>query len=92
MLRTDVSVNDAIDQASQLAIGAEYGFHDMVFARAGKRFFNDDRANGTRGMYGLTGGLGVRLPLAGRALRFDYGYMSVGDLDNVQVFSFEIGR
>jgi hypothetical protein len=92
VLRTDVSVNDAIDQSSQLAFGAEYGFRNMVFARGGKRFYNDDRATGTRGTYGLTGGLGVRLPLGGRALRFDYGYMSMGDLENVQVFSFEIGR
>jgi hypothetical protein len=92
VLRTDVSVNDAIDQSSQLAVGAEYAFRDMVFVRGGKRFYNDDRANGAQGSYGLAGGLGLRLPIAGRALRFDYGYVSLGDLDNVQVFSFEIGR
>jgi hypothetical protein len=92
VLRTDVSVNDAIDQASQLAFGAEYAFRNLVFARAGKRFYNDDRATGTRGTYGLAGGLGVRLPVGQRALRFDYGYVSLGDLENVQVFSFELGR
>ena len=92
VLRTDVSVNDAIDQSSQLALGAEYAFRDMVFVRGGKRFYNDERATGTTGSYGLAGGLGLRLPIAGRALRFDYGYVSLGDLENVQVFSFEIGR
>ena len=91
-LRTDVSVNDAIDQASQLAVGAEYAWRDVVFVRGGKRFYNDDRATGTRGAYGLTGGLGARLPIGTRSLRFDYGYVSLGELDNLQVFSFEIGR
>lgn len=92
VLRTDVSVNDAIDQAPQLGMGAEYAFRDIVFVRGGKRFYNDSRATGTRGAYGLSGGLGVRLPIASRSMRFDYGYVGMGELDNVQVFSFEIGR
>ena len=92
VLRTDVSVNDAIDQASQLAIGAEYAWRDMLFARGGKRFYNDDRASGTRGTYGLAGGLGARLPIGTRSLRFDYGFVSLGELENLQVFSFELGR
>ena len=92
VLRTDLSVNDAIDQAAQLAVGAEYSWRDVVFARGGKRFYNDDRASGSRGLYGLAGGLGARLPIGGRSLRFDYGYVSLGDLENMQVFSFELGR
>ena len=92
VLRTDISVNDAIDQAAQLAIGAEYSWRDVVFARGGKRFYNDDRATGSRGTYGLAGGLGARLPIGGRSLRFDYGYVSLGELENMQVFSFELGR
>ena len=92
VLRTDISVNDAIDQASQLAFGAEYAWRDLVFVRGGKRFYNDERATGSRGTYGLAGGLGARLPIGTRSLRFDYGFMSLGELENMQVFSFEIGR
>ena len=36
--------------------------------------------------------LETRLPIGGRSLRFDYGYVSLGDLENMQVFSFELGR
>ena len=92
VLRTDVSVNDAIDQASQLAVGAEYAWRELVFVRGGKRFYNDDRASGSRGMYGLAGGLGARLPIGTRSLRVDYGFVSLGELENLQVFSFELGR
>ena len=92
VLLADATFNDAIDTAPQGAFGFEYGFANTVFVRAGKRFYNDDRATGTRGLYGLSGGLGLRVPLASRALRFDYAYTSLGDLDNVQVFSFELGR
>lgn len=88
----DVTFNDAIDTDLQMAVGAEYTFANIVSLRGGKRFYNDDRATGTRGLYGLSGGLGARLPLGGRALRFDYAYTSLGDLENVQVFSFELGR
>lgn len=89
----ELSFFDAIDTNLQFAYGLEYGFRNMGFLRLGKRFFNDDRAHGAAaGMYGLSGGLGLRLPLAGRGLRFDYAYTALGDLENVQVFSFEFGR
>jgi hypothetical protein len=91
-LVADLTFNDAIDTDLQMALGAEYTFRNTVFVRGGKRFYNDDRASGSRGIYGLSGGLGARLPLGGRALRFDYAYTSLGDLENVQVFSFELGR
>jgi hypothetical protein len=92
LIRTEVAVNDAIDQASQLAFGAEYAWRDLLFVRGGKRFYNDQRATGTSGTYGLSGGLGARLPIGTRSLRIDYGYIGAGELENVQVFSFEFGR
>ncbi len=67
----------------------------MLFVRGGKRFYNDDRDIGEDSsiMYGLSGGFGVRLPIAGRGLRFDYAYTALGDqLQNIQVFSLEFGR
>ena len=93
-LYAEMAVNDAVDLAPQLAFGGEYGFRNIFFARGGKRFFNDERAAGveTKGSYGLSGGFGLRLPVAGRAARFDYSFTSLGDLQNIQVFSLEFGR
>lgn len=89
----EVAFSDAIDQNIQNAYSLEYGWNQRVFLRGGKRFYNDDRATGSRGTYGLSGGAGVRVPLgASRSLRFDYAYTSLGDLENVQVFTFELGR
>lgn len=92
-LTGEVAFSDAIDQNLQNAYGLEYGFKQRFFLRAGKRFYNDERATGTSGLYGLSGGAGLRLPLGDtRALKFDYAYTSMGDLENVQVFTFEFGR
>lgn len=41
--------------------------------------------------YGLSFGGGLRVPALGRTLTFDYAYIDQGELDNVQVFSFEFG-
>lgn len=91
-LFAEAAINDAVDLPPQLGFGAEYGYRNLVFARGGKRFYNDDRATGSRGTYGLSGGLGLRVPVAGRAVRFDYSYTSLGELNDIQVFSFEFGR
>lgn len=89
----EVSFFDAIDTNLQFAYGAEYGFKNLAFLRVGKRFYNDDRAlSGKNGMFGLSGGLGLRIPVNGRGMRFDYAYTNVGELQNVQIFSFEFGR
>lgn len=91
---TEVAVNDAVDLAVQTAIGAEYGYKNLLFLRGGKKFYNDDRgAPGEDGFgFGMSGGFGVRLPFAGRGLRFDYSYTALGDLRDIQVFSLELGR
>lgn len=81
---------DAIDDAIQPSFGFEYSYNNFVFARAGKRWFNHDRA-GWETSDGLSFGGGVRVPVAGRHLAFDYAYTGFGLLDNVQVFSFEYG-
>lgn len=87
----ELAFMDAIDTDLQFAAGLEYGFNNLAFVRLGKRFFNDSRATeGAR--YGFSGGLGLRLPVGSRAVRFDYAYMALGELQNIQVFSFEFGR
>lgn len=92
-LTTELNFTDAVDTDIQVAFGAEYSWADRFFVRGGKRFYNDDRdVGGSSGSYGLSGGIGAALPLGGRSLRIDYGYTAVGDLENIQVFSFEFGR
>lgn len=91
-LLAEAAFNDAIDTDLQFAAGVEYSFNNLVFLRGGKRFYNDERSTGNSGTYGLSGGAGVRLPFASRAIRFDYAYTSLGDLDNVQVFTLGFGR
>ena len=91
-LHGELNWSDAIDTDLQFAGGLEYAFRNMLFLRAGKRFYNDDRATGTQGLYGLSGGFGVRLPLRDRGIKFDYAYTSLGELSNVQVFTLGFGR
>lgn len=92
-LTGEAAFSDAIDANLQTAFGLEYTWNQRFFLRGGKRFFNDERATGGRGLYGLSGGAGLRIPLGEqRAVRFDYAYTSFGDLENVQVFTFELGR
>jgi hypothetical protein len=83
-----------VDLSVQAGLGAEYAFRNLVFVRGGKRFYNDDRAApGHDGFldHGLSGGFGLKLPVGGRSIRFDYSYTTVGDLNDVQVFSFDFG-
>jgi hypothetical protein len=91
-LLAEVNVNDAVDAASQMGLGVEYGFKNMVFARAGKRFFNDNRKGPDDGAsYGMSAGFGFRIPLGGHPFRFDYSYTALGELRDIQVFSLELG-
>ena len=88
----ELDVNDAVDAASQLGLGIEYGFKNMIFLRGGKRFYNDDRkADGESAAFGFSGGFGIRVPLGGHPFRFDYSYLALGDLRDIQVFSLEFG-
>ncbi|MEQ1690099.1 MAG: PorV/PorQ family protein [Gemmatimonas sp.] len=91
-LIAELSVTDATDYSTQYAIGAEYGFRNLLFLRGGKRMYNDDRDRGDAGQVGLSGGFGLRLPVLGRNVRFDYSYEAAGALQNIQIFSFEVGK
>jgi hypothetical protein len=92
-LFAELDVNDAVDAAAQLGVGAEYGFKNTVFVRGGKRFYNDGRRADTESSatFGLSGGFGLRIPLNGHPFRFDYSYTALGDLRDIQVFSLEFG-
>ena len=91
--------SNAIDTDLQTAVGAEYAFRDRLFLRAGKRFLNeqglDGGANGLDSgdefSRGLAFGGGLRLPLAGRRLGFDYAWQGAGELPANNHFTFEFG-
>jgi hypothetical protein len=91
-LMAEAAVSDAVDQAVQLGIGVEYSFRQLLYLRGGKRLYNDDRDPDGEFTYGLSGGFGLRIPVAGRRLGFDYSYTGLGDLQDIQVFSFEVTR
>lgn len=93
LLNAEVSISDATDYSTQYGLGVEYGFRNTVFLRGGKRFYNDDRwVGGSAATYGLAGGFGLRVPLKGRALKFDYSFQNAGALQNIQIFSLEVTR
>jgi hypothetical protein len=89
---TELALTDGVDLPAQVAFGAEYSFSRVIFARVGKKFYNDDRSPDSDFQYGLSGGFGVRIPVMQRDIRFDYSYTSLGDLQNIQILSFEFGR
>lgn len=93
-LTAEISVTDATDYSTQYALGAEYSYRNMLFLRGGKRMYNDDRDRGVdcKMCVGLAGGFGLRFPLFGRNVRFDYSYEGAGALQNNQIFSFEVGK
>jgi hypothetical protein len=41
--------------------------------------------------HGLSLGGGIQVPALGRNVTFDYAYVDMGELENVQIFSFEFG-
>ena len=49
------ALTDGVDLPAQVAIGAEYSFSRIFFARVGKKFYNDDRSTGSSAKYGLSG-------------------------------------
>jgi hypothetical protein len=91
-LYAEANVTDGVDIATQLGVGAEYGFKNTLFLRAGKRFYNDDREADEGFAYGMSVGAGFRFDVAGRNVRFDYSFTNVGELQDIQVFSFEVIR
>lgn len=83
--------SDGVDTDLQTAIAAEYSYRNILFLRAGKRWMGEAQTDFREGSHGFSFGGGVKIPLFGRRVSFDYAYTTLTDLDNVQVFSFEFG-
>lgn len=82
---------DATDTDIQSTVALEYSFSEIIFVRGGKRWMNENLAERDFSD-GLSGGFGLRLPVLGRNVSFDYAYTSLlSGLNNTQVFSFEYG-
>lgn len=86
-----IDLNDGVDTDLQTAVGIEYNFRNFVYLRTGKRFVNEGKDEFRSFSDFLSFGGGLRLPVFGRHLSFDYAYTNMGELQNVQVFSFELG-
>lgn len=90
-ISAELDFSKGIDTDLQTALGVEYGFRRAFFLRLGKRFFNEQHAP-WKFADGLAFGGGMRVPLASRTLVLDYGYVTLGELRNNQVFSFSFGQ
>lgn len=91
ILVTDVV--DAIDTDIQSRFGFEYNYRGLVYLRAGKAFQNERDTGDFRDFSdGLSGGLGLRIPIGESGLRLDYAYSGRGILSNIQTFTVEYTR
>lgn len=89
-LRVMVDINDPVDAPQETAIGVEYGFRGLAFLRGGKRFANEDQIDHGM-MHAAAAGGGLRLPVGEiGTLTVDYAYTSMEQLENIQVFSFQL--
>ena len=86
-LFTDVT--DGTDTQTMPAVAAEYGWNGRYFLRAGGRYMNESRVEGSD--FNLSAGGGFQLQFGSRRLVLDYAYRRMGDLNNNHVFSFQFG-
>ena len=77
------AVNDPNDNNSQLEFGAQYGWQDMVFLRAGYKSGFDEQ--------NLSVGLGLKTNLAGTDSRLDFAYAAFGRLGGTSFLSLRVG-
>lgn len=85
----EAAFTDGIDGSTKPGVGAEYTFRHMASLRMGKRFFNESDAP-WKFADGLSFGGGLRVPLGGKRLQFDYAYVTMGELQSNQVISFDV--
>ena len=75
-LQVSAQLNNPNDNAENWNLGVEYGWNDLLFLRTGYRF-------GIEEYTAPSFGLGLKLPVAGPVLRFDYGFNRLERLGTV---------
>lgn len=82
-LRLSSQLNNPSDNAENWNLGAEYGWRETVFFRAGYRFGVEEFTTPSLGA-------GVKAPLSGRTVRLDYGFNRLERLGNVHRFGMAL--
>lgn len=82
-LTTAIQLNHPNDNSENLALGAEYGWNELLFARAGYKLNVDEES--------LSAGAGVRAPLSFFRIAADYAFVAFGRLGSVHKISLTIG-
>jgi hypothetical protein len=93
-LKAVAEFTNAIDTDLQTALGLEYGWKNMLFIRGGRRWLNESNKVLTRSQYwnrGTAFGAGIRLPVNGRHVQFDYAWQGAGELPANNHFTFQFG-
>ena len=67
------------DYTERINVGSEYGFRDMIFLRAGYKFNHDTE--------GVSGGIGINIPIVGLKTRWSYSMNDAGDFSPTNRFS-----
>jgi hypothetical protein len=88
-LMAEAAFTDPLDGSTKPALGAEYTFRRFASLRAGKRWLNEPNADWSFSD-GLAFGGGLRVPLGGKRLSFDYAFVTMGQLQNNQVISLDV--
>jgi len=68
-------------------LGAEYGYNNIFFVRAGYEFSPD----AIDYLYGFTAGVGINYEIESFAIRIDYAYRDVQFFDGNHVFALTLG-
>ena len=75
--------------ADEYKVGAEYGYNNTFFVRAGYDYLSEVSAD--YNIYGLTAGAGVQYNMGGLNVKFDYAYRDVDFFDANHVFTVTLG-
>ncbi len=78
-------ITNPSDNTEQLNIGAEYGFLNQFYLRAGYEFGHQERKIPSLGT-------GIKIPFAGKSVALDYGFTNYNRLGSIHriTFGFEI--
>lgn len=77
------AVNDPNDNDTQIIIGTEYAFQEIVFLRGGYKLNFEEQ--------GFSFGVGLNYNLAGVQTQFNYGFSAFGALGNINFISLKAG-